>query len=403
MRKKGIVSTEDVLLILLFAYFLYSFWFQYAIKPISGVLPILGVLILVFSLLRINTTTQYYKQVIPIGFFLVALIISNLLSGNLSYSFGFFIQIIKYIIPMYGMFVYVGNDHTRFIRIVRAIAIASLFLTITSFFKQVYYVSYANDSVYHEGELNPNVFSSYMMMGIICSTYLYLNSKKRLKLIWVGFIALECLAQLYAASRRGILVCLFLVVAFIHTMITVKDEKNFGTKLVTLLLVIVGVGVIASEFSLLSSEFLGIQRILGYRIGGDASRQYYHLIALQLFKQHIFIGNGLGAVAMVAGMYSHSFYYELLACTGILGTLIMLIYILFSAITFFKYSLKRSGLDGQIRINSRMFFWYVISLLICGIAVTLVYDSYFYILIGLFACALKVFENSRRIEVSKFD
>ena len=159
---------------------------------------------------------------------------------------------------------------------------------------------------------------------------------------------------------------------------------------ITVFLVISIIFIIANEFSALSSSFLGIQRLQGLYTGGDVRRNYYHHAAIELFKKSPLFGKGLGAVSNEIGMYSHSFYYELLACTGFAGTAIMLIYIIRELICFGKNSLKRFIKDSEIRVYSRLMFWYTCAILICGVAVVMIYDSYFYVILSILACSMNV-------------
>lgn len=391
------LNVEKMQFVFICIYLLYTTWFQYAIKSIDGILSALGIIILLLSLKKIKLNKEFYRGFIPIALFIVLSVFDAVfITDNAKLSFVYVVKIIKYCIPFYGIVVYIKNRN-RFRNIMVAISISSFLIAVTSFFKTVYFNSYLYNEQYIQGTLNANVFSSYMMLGIMAATFLFASSKNKLRFIYIVFIGIEVLAQLNAASRRGIIVCIFLVTCFLHTIITINEEKKTASRVATIMLVAVGLFVLLNESSYLASRFLGIQRILGEHTGGDVARQYYKAVALEIFTKSPVVGKGLGAVELSVGMYSHSLYYELLACTGIIGTIILLSFLINIAIRFARISRKKNGSPQYVRIETRLGFWYIITLFMCGVAVVLIYDSYFYVMLAIFVSQARIINAELKV------
>ena len=381
---------ERLSLITISIYIIYTFWYQYFFSPVSGFLNLVGVVMLLLSVIKIQTNLNFYNRILAVGGFIIYCMINGLIfSNNVSLSMELLTQIVKYCIPLYAIYIYIQSDEKRFDEIMQIVILACGLLAISSFFKSMYTLTYAA-GIINEGGLNANVFSSYMMLGVISCTFILTKSNGLKKYALYVLLVTIIIAQLNAASRRGILICIFIVLAYFHTIITVRSKQGIVSKMLTVFLVISIIFIIANEFSALSSSFLGIQRLQGLYTGGDVRRNYYHHAATELFKKSPLFGKGLGAVSNEIGMYSHSFYYELLACTGFAGTAIMLIYIIRELICFGKNSLKRFIKDSEIRVYSRLMFWYTCAILICGVAVVMIYDSYFYVILSILACSMNV-------------
>lgn len=386
---------KRVNLALIFMYVLYTFWYQYAFAPISGLLSVIGILLLVLSLVSIHKNLDYYFEIVGVVFFVVyCAVFGILVSNNFNLSTNLLIQIIKYCIPLYAIYSYVGSDIKRFDEVMFSILIGCVVLASWCFFKPVYSMTYSMTSIVKEGQLNANVFSSYIMIGVICCTYFLTKVDRIRKIILYFFLFVFVLAQLNAASRRGIIVCLLIIVAYFHSIITLKDRKNSIKKPATIICILVIVVIVICEFTKLSSSFVGLQRLQGLYNGGDVARKRYQDVAMKLFVSSPIFGKGLGAVSNEIGMYSHSLYFELLGCTGLIGTSLMLGYLLYFAVCFGKTSIKHVKSQDPKQLFSRLMFWYCLALFACGIAVVLIYDSYFYIVLALFASARKILRKS---------
>ena len=380
---------------LIFIYLLYTFWYQYAFSPIDGFLSILGILMLMLSITTIHTDISYYKEIVVIVIFIIYCFLTGLItSNNPNMTMKLVLQIVKYCIPLYTIYLYVGQEEKKLDDVMLSMLLGCSVLAIWSFYNPIYTMTYTAVAITGEGKLNPNVFSSYMMLGVMGCTYFLRKEEGIRKYILYILLVVILISQLRAASRRGILVCVLIVFAYFHTFLTIKNGKSKFKKIATIILLIIIIAALLSEFTKLTDSFVVLQRLQGLYIGGDNARRYYQEIAFELFESSPLFGKGLGAVTNEIGMYSHSLYFELLACTGLVGTTIMLGYLISIIWRFGKASIKRSY-DYNL-FFSRLMFWYGFALLVSGVAVVLIYDSYFYIILSIFACSLKIINNKNR-------
>lgn len=387
-------TIDHILLVLIFIYIVYSFWYQYGIAPVSGLLSFIGMLMLLCSIAIIHLEFDYYKEVILVGFFVLYCLLSLfLVSDNTDLSIKLVIHVAKYCIPLFAIYQYVGKEEKKFNNVVLSVLCGCAILAVWSFFKPIYNMTYTNVKVIEEGNLNANEFSSYMMMGAMSSTFLLRKEQGLKKILLYALLAIMLMAQLNAASRRGILIYIFLIVAYLHSIITIKYKKNILKKLFSILLLLAVGCVIVIDFSKLADKYIGIQRILGLYTGGDSLRRYYSRVAVELFRESPILGKGLGAVTNRIGMYSHSLYYELIACTGVVGTALIIAYLVHFLVFFGKNSIKTNDVLEDKKLTARLLFWYVVALLICGVAVVMIYDSYYYILLAVFASAVNVIKG----------
>ena len=103
-------------------------------------------------------------------------------------------------------------------------------------------------------------------------------------------------------------------------------------------------------------------------------------------------------MAVYAGMYSHSMYHELLACTGIVGTCILVGNLIINMVRLFIDSFKIDDGYSDLKICSRCMMLFVGAILVGGFAVVYIYDMYFYIILGLIAASSKVIRYNLQIK-----
>ena len=99
------------------------------------------------------------------------------------------------------------------------------------------------------------------------------------------------------------------------------------------------------------------------------------------------------------GMYSHSMYHELLACTGIIGTFILVGNLIFYMLRLFSDSFKIDNDYCDLKICARSMMLFVGAILLGGFAVVYIYDMYFYVILGLIAASSKVIRYNLQIKL----
>ena len=360
-------------------FLVYALWFQYAMYPLDGALAVLAITMLILEILSLKRLT-YYR---PLGFVFVFMALAAIFgipfAKYRSLTIDAFRGILGLMIPMVSIFSSIDYDKERLKKLFIVICIVISALSISLLVKG----TASATGALIISDLNSNAYSAFIFLGVVATLYLLGGSNNRIftALLYAVFV-LECSAQVMAASRRGIIVLAFMLSTFIHSLLTIKYKRKFGHKLVTILIASEVISIILSQLNSDSSLVL-VQRLMGGETHGDLMRAKYQAVAWEQFLRSPFWGNGLAAVQGEMGVYSHSLYYELLACTGIFGVLVLLVPLIRKALFFRMVSNQVE--DITVKMESRTMFWSIIGFFLTGIAVVFIYDVAFYVFIGIYA------------------
>jgi O-antigen ligase len=206
------------------------------------------------------------------------------------------------------------------------------------------------------------------------------------KIIYLASILMVLLVQVLTASRRGFIIALAFCMLAVFFAILPRYTKKYSVRRlawVTLLLLLIAVAIVYLGSYILYETALGI-RLSGKFISGDSLRDYYKLIARQQFSKHPVLGVGLNGLKSVMGVYSHSLYYETLACTGVVGAIVLFTTLLLLGKKMFMniYKVAPKHPD-KLYISRLSFFFFLSAVVIAGLAVTMIYDFWFYICIAI--------------------
>lgn len=386
-KQHEIVS--EILALFLGMFFLYAFWYQYAYAPVEKVLPLMGIVIVFLSLCNIKRVPGYYRDLLPVFVFAIYIALFGLISAyDVTTSKHHLMNICEYLIPMIGVYVYIDSDYKKFLRVLKMLVISTIMICLSSLANG----HVTNTGAIIVGTLNANVESSLLALGVISSMLLLFCSrtKKFEKIILLASILIFVKTQIDCASRRGFAVLVFLIVAGLLVAIRTRYRDNKAVKWLTLLAVICGFLAILTTLSETLGGSVLFERFSSKGNEGDRLRKVYQAKAFSLFLQSPLLGTGLGYVAVYAGMYSHSMYYELLACTGIIGTTIIVGVLVIDMYRLFLYSNRINQNNEDLIICARCMMLFALAVLLGGFAVVYIYDMYFYVMLGLIASACKV-------------
>ena len=394
IRHLKLPSLWEVSIVLLL---LYAFFFQYGIRSINSAMLILNAICIVFGVMNLITGT--YKGIKTFYFWIIAFVFVSVL---LSLFFGVSIYIsiyigvrmIEYCLTGLSVFLFGISNVIRFRKV--------LFATWLSIFLLALVVLVRGTSVKYDGaigigSLNTNEMSSFFILMVFIAFYLYgeVNSKIQKLIIWISLL-IVFVVQIKCASRRGFIVMVFMIVMnIIWSVIPYRNQRNSRKRLFAYSLIII-IGTIAfiglSDY-ILNSTVLG-ERLGGTMTGGDAARARYHAFAFEQFKHHPVFGIGVGGISYLNGVYSHSLFYETLSCTGIIGSVLLLISFvipvkeLILRIQNNKYDVYANNIE---QYRNKVLLIYYIALFVSGFAVVMIYDFYFYLSLALIATA--IFKN----------
>ncbi len=365
----------------------YTIWFQYAVDVINGMLLILGAACMIISVCKMlpRINISLYSKMAYIIIYILLFGMIGALSARYQDKFNeMFYSMIVYLIPPIAIVTYVDRDKNKLRKVMMAVALSTTLLAISSFTQGV--STYTNAITV--GDYNPNALSNCLILGSFCLLMLLIEEKKRFtKIILVAALIVESISQIIVASRRGVIVHACLLLFFFLSVNSVKKTKNKILKWgIGIAVAVVALLVLLSFFGDFFSELAIVERFLGgndVTASGDSLRERYQAAAMELFRERPIFGNGFGSVSGRIGAYSHSLYYETLACTGVIGFSIILVMFL-----RFMYLLKKSSersldMEQNVKLKNRLSMWFCLCVLISGIAVVFIYDMVFYIIIGL--------------------
>ena len=369
-------------------YIFYTFWFQYSYTEISGMMTMLGILILISLLVNLRGVL-FYSLLYPVVFFVGYSFIVNLIMGQ---PVSIIIQLVQYVLPCLGVYTYCALSRKRWKKIIWIITLACFFLSIALLQKGSLSYSGALRIV----GLNENTASNYLTFGLMDSLLLIRFDKGKKPYYHILLIVMRVfmiVAQILCASRRGFIIMLFIISCYLYSVYRIRLNKQGGLRILFVLLVAIALGFLFFNYADRFMSTTIYQRFLGAYDTGDTARRRYQEIAWALFTSSPIIGKGLGAVASVAGVYSHSLYYELLACTGTIGFSVMIGYLIYIINRLFKNYKANFLINNDVSFESFFLFWFAISTLISGIAMVYIYESYFYIMIALLVAYIRIMRS----------
>lgn len=390
-RQHKMVSA--VLAFVLGIFFIYAFWYQYAYNPIGMGFPLIGGVILFLSLCNLKWNCGFYNYLLPVFVFVAYVTVFGLIeSRNVTTSKVYVLNICEYLIPMIGVYTYIDSDYRKLLRILKMLVISIMMIAFSSLLSG----HVTNTGAIIVGTLNANVESSLLALGTISAIILFSSSQTKFyeKMILSGAILLFAKTQIDCASRRGFVVLVFLILTGMLIVIQTKYKDNKLIKWLVLLIAICALLVIITTFSETFEGSVLFERFSLKANEGDRLRKVYQAKALSLFLQSPLFGTGLGYVESYVGMYSHSMYYELLACTGIIGTFILVGDLIINMLRLFSDSFKIDDDYGDLKICARCMMIFVGAILLGGFAVVYIYDMYFYVILGLIKASCKVIRHN---------
>ncbi len=384
----------------IFLLILYAFFFQYGGISISNAMLVLNAVCILFGVAHVVAGAFKRKKTFYSGiivFVMISIITSILFGASASASIDTGIRMIEYCLTGLSIFLYSISSENRF-KNVLLLTWASIVLLAINVFLNGTVVNY--QGAIGIGSLNSNEMSSFFVLMLFCTFYLYGETSSRFQriILWVSLF-LVFFIQIQLASRRGFIVMVFMIVAnIIFAVIPYSNRNNSRRRLIVYSLIIIAGAIAFIELRdyILGSTILG-ERLVGIMTGGDAARARYREFAFNQFKLHPVFGVGVGGINYLQGVYSHSLFYEVLSCTGIIGSIILLAAFVnpFKELSIKLYK-NRNALESDklIIYYVKVLLIYIAALFISGFAVVMIYDFYFYLSLGLIAAGIQFVRGS---------
>lgn len=330
MKKHSItISYLDLARLAIFVFILYSFWyygvFGLSIPLLYGT-PILATLFVIIDMSKNSRSikTGFYS-IVPlfVSYFVYSLFSGIIVCINLSSLLSSLITFFAYTTLCYDI-CYISKVDNSMRWIMKELMIVSLICAIQTIFKGVSVRgSYGTTVVVMGVNTNPNTLGVIMIIGIF--TTLYLSKNKGL-----FFPLLIVFSELYVivltASRKALIAVILILLLWVFEMLLSKDKEiKIYRKVLGLLFLLLGVIIslyYLRTFYLDSSLYI---RLLNFD-SGLSDRTDLLNKAFALWKTSPIFGIGFDQVKLYIGLYSHSTYYELLACSGVFGIITWLFF-----------------------------------------------------------------------------
>lgn len=397
IKKNSPTIFEKIWLIMVLLLIIYSFYFQYAVKAVGGLMIVLCGAIILCGCIQIFYVQKGKLELDMMGpiivFVLSSSVITIVLTSHGLYGTDLCIRMIEYVLTAYSAYLLLKNRF-EYLRIVFwFICVSVTLLAITTFTCGTVVASTGAIGI---AGLNTNSMSSFFVLAIFACFVLISIERKMV----VNFILTACMiiiigSMVAAASRRGfIVVSAFIGLSVLFGIVPLKSENKSKARffLYFLVILLLVVALLYIQNYLLENTVLG-SRLMGSMDTGDAARDKYQNFARIQFQEHTILGIGLGGIAYHMGAYSHSLYYEIFSCTGIILSCFLLIALLKYGIKFFqnqKYYKNMDKVKYYITIEG---FLYWLSILVSGISMTMIYDLYFYLSLAILATMLVIVES----------
>lgn len=379
--------------------FFYTFFFQYGVTSINGAMMCLCSINIMFA---IGYIFKYKKGKIVCDLFnkVIVFVMLSVFTGVFITSGGMYgkdlgIRMIEYVLTAYSIYLLLISVPTCFNKILWSIWSSIALLAITTILKGSEVTSAGAIGIEN---LNVNEMSSYFLMLFFCSFILFVQTRRKLTKVIIFMVdILVFLVQIRTASRRGFIVMFMLISIALIGGIIPRYTKNSTKKKI---MIYMGIGIFLSVLLLLLKDYLLESTLLGARLkgafdSGDLARKKYQEFALQQFKEHPILGIGVGGIAYYMGAYSHSLYFEIFSCTGIILSVLLLVSIIKIGLDFLgikRYS-KNDKNGKDVLCLSWIGIAYWVSILVSGVSVVMIYDCYFYLSLAILAALSKVLKK----------
>lgn len=367
-------------------YLFYVGWFSDVFYNISILPMLLGIATILFFLLYKLTTKEAIIAIPKPTLFLIIFLIYALLTGlfvaiDKGYLFSsIFTFSHKVILMIYIINISMIEKSNRFF--LKVWLIYSIIYSLTMLF-----FGYENIG----GRLllsinsNPNTDALMLLMGVFCCIALLKHNKLNQMLLSIALIGILSYTIFLTGSRKTVLALIFLIVFWLFIVLknywlNYSLKKKIGLTFVMLMVCI----PLIYKFLPAIKETSFYDRLEdGLTLASDPIRSKMYSEAIDLLSRSPLIGVGFNHFRFysIFNTYSHSTYAELLATTGIIGTVIYLssylIILINLGLVHFKYSEK------NLSTKALEYLLFMIILLLLGTGVIHFYSFRDFIIIAI--------------------
>ena len=360
----------------------YIGFFQQVFSQIPHILQVFGIIIVVFLIMDItkhSTPLNWFlteEIFLWISFAITSLAIGMIIVNNQMRLVSAIFTLMQHLVLIISL-IYISKIDNNVAFINKLIISLMLVATVFTIFRGEGYLGSARVSLTRN--TNPNNLGILLVVGLNV-----LLSSLNLSLIRNNiFLIVVALAVFYVATiggSRATFLALLLTISYWAVFCYPREKAkstHVAKRMVSLALFAIMLVLGFKFFKEIYANSIVAERLNVLVDSGTGSRGAMYREAFEFFLKRPFFGVGYKNYENISkfNTYSHSTYAEVLACTGLLGTILYLgayFIIMHKYLHLIKNTLGRS----KIKRETKMLFGLFLSLLFLGIAVIHYYEIY---------------------------
>ena len=318
--------------IILYIFLAYTMFIQFKFVEVPGMVTLLGALLLgsvflytICSHIDINTyLTREIKGLFV--FYLITLVTGVLVSPSISLHLSTWMNSFLYFFIIVSI-VYIANNIKNLKICMTFVGILILLIACVFLINPVLYrdTSIAENIRYSiSSKLNVNTLGTYFAFGIwiiLCA----MTFIKKIRPVGIVCILLMLVAIAKTGSRKSIIGAVILLALWYILIFMLDYSKNVILKILITIGLIIGIYFLITQVYSDSMLALRMNQLVE-TLTSDESSSYSRIVmyerAYQLFQTNPLFGVGFNGYSYYFGGYSHAAYAEVLACTGLVGTVL---------------------------------------------------------------------------------
>lgn len=159
-----------------------------------------------------------------------------------------------------------------------------------------------------------------------CAYYVFFSPLKNTKnhrffSVFMSLDMLFCALMCLVSGGRGAFV--FIIVISIYILYTLRKSMKGNLGYYFLIITGVSIAFLSAAFFFDIWNSAGMNRVVGH-LTEDVERERLYRLAFQAFEESPIVGQGMGSIWYTVSYYSHNIALDLLAETGIIGTVFFL-------------------------------------------------------------------------------
>lgn len=239
--------------------------------------------------------------------------------------------------------------------------------------------------------INENVLAISIVLAIYVCIYRLIRSRIKIeKIFLLCFLVLMYVAAMLSGTRKAFLASLIIIMGYFFS-VTKDSSKTLKSVIKRAIIIIIGIIVVSFAVQYAFEKTTILIRLQNYGYEGDKNRTFYYQKAWEMFNEKPVFGYGWGGFSNLVGIYSHSTYAELISNTGLVGTVIYLVFFCRILIQLIKGA-KKCSVDRDIK-SKKMAMVGMVVIIFLAIGTVVFYEMNLSLWIGIIYVISRDYDN----------